>query len=324
MGEFGPPSLTADGGLPGIGGQIAVDATSSVTLVGMFSGPVDGPHRVGYVLRIDAGGNVVFSHTYPLKVPTLLGVQPDGSASILFLDYGALGCAVAGTCDGGGPEAGIDYYSLVQLDGAGTEVGRHSLPWVPGLLNSGTTPLDPAVDPAGLLWGLGFDDAGPALQRFTQSGVPLWSQPVPGGANLALGPAGGVVYAYASTSPPTEQFGLFGFDGGASWSRLVPLATAQPGFGDMVVDSTGTIYAAGQVDPRVLAAGDAHWPSDVVGVEVLDPLGHPKGIRAWAGGVDDFYATTAIGVDPSGNAVIGGYSSDADGGYSLFMVKLGP
>jgi hypothetical protein len=34
--------------------------------------------------------------------------------------------------------------------------------------------------------------------------------------------------------------------------------------------------------------------------------------------------SAAVGVDPGGNAVIGGYSTDDDGGYSYFIVKLGP
>ena len=87
-------------------------------------------------------------------------------------------------------------------------------------------------------------------------------------------------------------------------------------------DSTGNVYAAGQVWPRALPSGGPSWPSNVVGVEVLDPQGLPQGIRAWASGTNDYYR--AFAVDPSGNAFIGGDFSDDDGGFSYFVVKLAP
>jgi hypothetical protein len=130
------------------------------------------------------------------------------------------------------------------------------------------------------------------------------------------------VYSLNDTSRQ-ETFGLVGLDGGLAWSATLPLATSAPSFHDVAIDSTGRVYAAGQVDPRALPPGDVQWPTNVVGVEVLDPLGKPQGIRAWTGGADETYGWTAVAVDPSGNAVIGGYSVD-DGGYSYFVVRLGP
>jgi hypothetical protein len=333
MREFGgPPGSTEDGGFPSINGSIAVDATSSVTLAGEFNGPVDlgaGPldgYQVGYVLRLDASGNVVFSHTYPANFPSLIGVQPDGSAAFLFFDYAAFGsayaCWVGNDCDGGVPEAGTDYYSFVELDATGAEVARDSFPGFPGTAFGGSTFADVSLDPAGMLWAIdNYADAGPSVERLTPFGVPIWSQPTDA-ADLVLGPAGGVGYSFSASS--NETFEAFGFDGGESWSRTVLLGTSQPAFRDVAVDSTGTIYAAGQVDPRALPPGDAQWPSSVVGVEVLDPLGRLQGIRAWTGGSNDYYGYQAVGVDPNGNAVIGGYSTDDDGGYSYFIVKLGP
>jgi hypothetical protein len=59
-------------------------------------------------------------------------------------------------------------------------------------------------------------------------------------------------------------------------------------------------------------------------VEVLDPLGIPQGVRAWLGGTADHFGETAIGIDPVGNAVFGGYSMDQNGGSSYFLVRLAP
>lgn len=332
--EFGAPP-TADGGYPSIGGGLAaVDDSSNVTLAGTFDGPIDlggGPldgYQVGYVLRLDASGNVVFTRTYPGDFPGMVGVQPEGGpTSLLFFDYGAfegyLTCAL-NHCDAGLLEAGLNYFSFAQIDSAGTEITRHSFPGVPGTTGiSPPTFTDMRMDSTGTLWAIdNLADAGPSVERLTQFGVPIWSQPT-GTADLVLGPKGGVVYSF---SDPTldETFSLYGFDGGASWTNALRLGVSAPFAGNVAIGPSGMIYSAGQVDPRALPPGDAQWPSSVVGVEVLDPLGRPQEIRAWTGLSNDLYGTGGVGVDPSGNAVVAGYSVDEDGGYTYFVVKLGP
>ncbi len=316
MREFGEPPGGAGAELSP--GSIVADPTSSVTMTGVSIGPVDlgaglvNGYELGFVLHLDADGSVVYSHAYPSDFPTMIGVQADGSAALLFFDYGAFECSLNSSfCDGGVPaEAGSGFYSFVQLDPTGSEVARNSFPGFPGVQGLGPgTFTDPSLDPAGMIWAIDNDaDAGPSLQRLTQTGEPLWSQAT-GSADLVLGPAGGVVFSESNT-PPLETFDLFGFDGGLSWTQTTRLASGVPASRDVAVDPTGAIYVGGQPS------------TGMVGVEVLDPQGRPQAIRAWGTGGSYYYR--AFGVDPNGNAIVGGDSFDADGGFSYFLVKLGP
>jgi hypothetical protein len=309
-------------------GTLAAAPSSGAVLAGTFNGAIDfgasadaGPdagtesgYEVGYVLRLDADGNPIFHRSTPADFPSVVGVAADDTAWLLFFDYGAFECtADPSLCDGGAPDSGLEFYSLVQIDPAGSELSRRPFPGFPGVVGLGpATFTDLALDPTGTIWAIDNDaDGGPAVQRLTTSGVALWSQRV-GTSRLALGPTGGVDFAQSGTTPATQTFSAFGYDGGVAWTRTEPAASALPGAQDFAVDPAGNLYLAGST---------AFDPSGQVGVEVLDPGGGPRDIRVWAGATGQSYSS--FGVDRSGNAVLGGEIVD-DGGVSVFVVKLAP
>jgi hypothetical protein len=320
MREFGGSGTATE--TPEIVARIAVDATSSVTIAGSFNGPIDfgqGPvhgYQVGFVMRLDAAGHTVFDHEYPLVFPGTVGVKADGTAAILFFDYGAMECSLNhGLCDGGTPpDAGLEFYSLAFIDATGVEISRNHFPGSPAV--TGLAPAtfsDLALDPAGTIWGIdNATDGGPSVQLLTQAGSLLWSH-LAGGYALTLGPAGGLVYGMSSSAPgASEKFELYAPDGGLSWKTTLKLATGYPSEADMGIDSTGAIYAAGSIA----------LPDRPMGVEVLDPQGRPQSVRAAVIPGDSYYRTSAV--TPGGTAVIAGDVYDADGGLSYFLVELGP
>jgi len=60
-----------------------------------------------------------------------------------------------------------------------------------------------------------------------------------------------------------------------------------------------------------------------VEVQVFDPYGQPDGVRMVTGpSINSLY--TALGVDPSGDAVVAASLDYEDGGFDFMLVKLGP
>jgi len=342
MREFGAPPGTTGAATQqtSLSARIAVDATSSVTLLGWSSGPVDlgsGPvdasgGDVSFVMRIDSGGNTVYTRTYSAfdSPATILGVHPDGSAAFLFFDYLAYTCLLSPvSCDGGGPpEAGTYGFSFVQLDPTGSEVVRQPFPGFPaisGSAGSSATFTDLSLDPDGMIWAVdNYTDAGSSVQRLMPNGTPLWSRPPRSGAGspeVVVTAAGGLVFCL-DHGGGRETFELVGFDGGLSWARSTALATTEPVAGDVVVDPKGAIYFAGQLVPPPSAPPNTPSPLTVFGVQTLDSQGRNVALREWTtGGKDDY---RALGVDSNGNAIVGGDAVDGDGGISYFLVKLGP
>ena len=311
--------------------NMMVDATSSVTLTGTFVGPVDfgagplGGYQVGFVLHLDAGGNVTYLDTYPSVFPTLLGVGTDGSVALLLYDLGAFECSMASGnpafCDGGNlAEAGSSFTSFVQLDPSGSEVARRSFNY-PGASTGLDSSHDLSLDPGGVIWAIdNYADAGPLVERVTEDGVIISSQPTGPGSNLILAPTGAVVFL-PNTSTAAEMFELFGLDGGVSWTQDLDGGPLPQSAHDVAADPTGAIYVGGQVSSGPPGA-NAQSPNNVIGAQTLNPQGQPQGVRRWAAAGEHYYR--ALGVDPHGNVIIGGESLDLDGGSSYFLVKLGP
>jgi hypothetical protein len=105
-------------------GNIAVDATSSITFAGWFIGTVDlgagvtasaGELPEGFVMRLDTDGNVVFRNLYTLIEPRVVAVDGSGTATILSSALNPLYATV--------------QYALVQIDASGNQVS--SVPYTP-------------------------------------------------------------------------------------------------------------------------------------------------------------------------------------------------
>ncbi len=58
-------------------------------------------------------------------------------------------------------------------------------------------------------------------------------------------------------------------------------------------------------------------------MEVLDPTGVPRSVRAWSRSFTSV-GLDSLAVDPQGNAVVVGAYESADAGEGYFVVKLGP
>lgn len=336
--EYGTPA-TAPMPVPS-GLNLAVDATSSLTVTGTFSAPmnfgaglVDAQQATGFVLRLDPEGNVVFQYDYPGVNVWILGVDSSGTATLMFqgdecpyLD--------AAACEGPPADAGLLQFSVVQLDSTGTTLMEKpfpgvSAPTVPGppvdffssVETAGAPTYEPLLlAPSGTLIALTPGTTGvplyPSLQSLTLDGRVLWARPA-AWDYAALGPAGVVAYTWSAEQAdgPAPQLQLIAYDGGVSWSEGLGSPPQNPGSGGnwLAVDPGGSIYIAGMT-------ATSHY---VPVVEVLDPQGNLKAWRAMGAAADG----NAFLVDADGNfisiAAIG--SSSGQGNLPTYsLTKLAP
>jgi hypothetical protein len=303
MREFGEPQ---DGGATSMNGNIAVDATSSITFTGWFVGTADlgagatssaGDLPEGFVMRLDTDGNVVFRNLYTLIEPHVLSVDGTGTATILSTAIDPISATV--------------QYAFVQIDASGNQVASQTYTSSDGYA--------PAVVAAygGTLW---TSHAG-SLAALTTSGSTLWSVPFPdsGVSSFAAGPQGLVGVGATASGEVVQAFG----DGGAIVSTTVNgLPPDAPEAAQVAVGSTGTIYVGGTLPDPTQPPADAECCVDHVGAQVLGSGGQLQTLRIWQQG--DFAMFGALAVDPSGNAFLGGPLGSFDGGFGYYLVKLGP
>ncbi len=303
MREFGAPQ---DAGATSMNGNIAVDATSSITFAGWFVGTVDlgagatpsvGELPEGFVMRLDTDGNVVFRNLYTLIEPSVLSVDSAGTATILSAALDPISVTVK--------------YAFVQIDASGNQVASQTYASSDGIA--------PAIlaSYGGTLWA---SHAG-SLAALTTTGSTLWSEPFPdsGVAWFGAGPQG-LVGVGATTSGEVVQ--AFGDGGGVVSTTVNMLPSNAPEATQVAIGSTGTIYVGGTLPNPAQPSPDAECCVDHVGAQVLGPSGQLQTLRIWQQG--DFAMFGALAVDPSGNTFLGGALGSFDGGFGYYVVKLGP
>ncbi len=313
--EYGTPSTAAMPVPSGL--NLAVDATSSVTVTGTFSSPmnfgsglIETQQSTGFVLRLDPDGNVVLQNDYPGSTVWILGVQADGTSTLMF-DGDECPYLDAATCDAPAADGGATQLSVVRLDSTGAVITENGFPGssAPSLMgpptdffSTGPEPftvgpvmLDPAGTLVALTPGTGVP-LFPVLQGLTLDGGVLWSRTA-GWTYSALGPAGVVAYEgidLGENRGPASQLQLIAYDGGVSWTELLgsPPETTQPNGSTanwLAVDPNGFIYIAGMT-------ATSHY---VPVLEVLDPQGAVKAWRAM--GAAEY--SNAMSVDANGNLI---------------------
>jgi hypothetical protein len=315
----------ADAGASFASAQLTVAADSSVLLAGAFygtidfgTGPVDGGPDDGlgrgFLERLAPDGSPVYLNTYGKSFPGVLSPDSAGLTSLLVFDYAAYLCGnEVGCADGGAQDGGASSHYFVQVDAAGHEVSRRPFAYSPE--GPGHGAVGESLDSDGGVWIL--ENQGGGIQRLTESGDVLWQQPTSGFA-FGLVPSGGVVLESVSKgSLTTETLRAFGFDGGALWMQSTTVPAAAGDVLYMAIGPAGTIYVGGG------AAASPQVPEGGVAVQVFDSLGHLGGLRV-APGNFSLLGYTALGVDPSGNAVVATSLDYEDGGFHFALVKLGP
>ncbi len=338
---------------------LGVDGASNVTILGAYQGAVDlgtgtidpGTPDQGdaFILRLDADGDLVFSkRILTQRVDALIGVAD------LAVDTGGVSTIAMQTMGdtdfGNGPDLTVAAGDttlrsyLVQFDGRGNVVFRKALS---AIASSVDKIVNLAPDPSGGLWAAGTtgaegdsgNESQPVTLLLTSSGALTWVQPGPGIAPfetaIAAGPLGAVELTGFDIRPTGEPDGImlraYSLDGTSPWTRSV-VSTSSAGYSNappyrgLVVDRNGQAIAAaaftdtlnpGEAVPIVSAGGlDLQFQS-------FDPQGRLLSQGRWGGpGYDQF---GGVGVDPAGNVVLAGSTSQLGGSDNVsrfFVVKL--
>jgi hypothetical protein len=225
---------------------IRTDAASNVTILGTFFGEVDlgagpvsatGAGDSGFLLRLDAQGNTVFSKTLASEfadamTPYDLAVTADGISTIAVnagndTDFG-------NGRDAGGGGAFQTHYYLVQFDAAGAELFQITANQISPDLDE---VLQLATNPTGALWATGWSptatnmgDRKPIFVGLTASAGFDWVDDG-GGSPLVAGSPNGVVLLDTSGDPDVEQQTLQGYrsDSGVPTRRATWSSPGAPG-----------------------------------------------------------------------------------------------
>jgi len=340
MRDFGTNS-TVDGSLA-VSSGIAVDANSNVTVLGVFMGSVDlgagptsdlpifndgGPGRGaynGFLLRLDAAGNMVFSKVFPSSLPSSLAVSPSGVSTVL-ADGGS------GTDFGNGPVPGtnpstVNHY-FVQFDGSGAVLREEAL------LGSYTSLTS---DPGGGLWALGYvdTDAGlvQSLIRLTSIGDFVWSRLLgPDGGSFAVNGTGEVVFSSSGpyASPLYETVTNYSSDGTPTSSQIATVDYSAESIAEQVLlDGNGNTFVGGNFEGTLTVYEDGSFsqtntPSGA-GFQRFDSSGILRSVTVWSGENSVF---GAIGAAPNGNVMVAGRTVQGGSGSSpvtVFLVRFVP
>lgn len=322
---------------------IATDSASNVTILGSFTGSVDfgaGTLTVpggsttlnGVLLRLDSTGATVFSRQFATTgsgtQTTLfdLAVTPSGVSTVALQTD-------SDTDFGSGPDSasllvGAMWNNyVVQFDGTGKVLFRET---VPSINSSVASIYDLATNESGFLWTMGVEASlfAPSVvapqsvtMGVTASGAFAWQEADAAAPVSAAGPGGAVGLEVGGSSMTLQAFAS---DGTSPWTTSTPIAGSALGEG-LTVDATGDPVVVGDFrgtvtfgsTPALTSAGGQD-----VDVQVFDPTGHLLSASAW--GTPDDDEPGGIGVDPAGNLLVAGSSSQSGVGATsrVFFVKL--
>jgi hypothetical protein len=322
---------------------IATDTASDVTILGSFTGsvdfgagtltvPADPPVLNGVLLRLDSNGATVFSRQFVTKGSGTqttaydLAVTPTGISTIALQTD-------SDTDFGSGPDStslllGATWNNyLVQFDATGQVLFRET---VPSINSSVASIYDLATNASGFLWTIGIAASivSPSVvspevltMGVTASGAYAWQEADASGPPIAAGPGGAVELEVGGSSMTLQDFAS---DGTSSWTTSTPIAGSALG-GNLIIDATGDPVVVGYFRGAVTFGSTAPLTSiggQDVDVQVFDPTGHLVSASAW--GTPDDDEPGGIGVDPAGNLLVAGSSSQAGVGATsrVFFVKL--
>ena len=321
---------------------LAVDAQSNVTIVGWFGGTVDlgaGPvsplnpsGTETFVLRLDAGGKVVFSKVFTTRQidaawPYGVAVTPDGSSYIAL-------AAANDTDFGGGVDLGdvlsghamLDY--LVRLDASGNLVFRKTTTQVSSPVEE---ILEVASDGAGNLWGTAvLQNQQQVLIGISPDGAATWTQDSGPIASIVARTSGLVSLASPENLATLKAYAP---DGTSPWTSMLPESSY--GSDLLAADAVGLLASGGQVwGPYAANAPTAAEVSPLpsaggldIGFQAFDARGQVVSQGSWGGPEDDYFS--GVGVDPAGDIFLAGYTEPVSQDYTpgdfverVFFVKL--
>jgi hypothetical protein len=322
---------------------IATDAASNVTILGSFTGSVDfgaGTLTVpagsttlnGVLLRLDSNGATVFSRQFVTTGSGTqttaydLAVTPSGISTIALQTD-------SDTDFGSGPDSasillGATWNNyLVQFDATGKVLFRET---VPSINSSVASIYNVATNASGFLWTIGVAESlfSPTVvspqvltMGVTASGAFAWQQADASAPPIAAGPGGAVELEVGGSSMTLQDFAS---NGTSPWTTSTPIAGSAGG-GNLTIDATGAPVVVGDFQGTVTFGSTPPLTSaggQDVDVQVFDPTGHLVSASAW--GTPDDDEPGGIGVDPAGNLLVAGTSSQSGVGATsrVFFVKL--
>jgi hypothetical protein len=226
-------------------------------------------------------------------------------------------------------------YDLVQFDTTGKVLFRETVPSINSSLNS---IFGLVTNASGFLWATGSQsmplnlnvtNLTPLTAGITSSGGFGWEQTDTRDAQIAASPNGAIqliVNPPNSMETASESLQALASNGSSAWTTSTPMSSNAPQGGDFIVDSSGNPLIAAMFQgtvtfgsaPAVTSAG-----ADDIVYQVYDGAGHLQSVGSWGGPNEDNLG--GIGVDPAGNIVMAGSTSQTTsslGTSSVFFVKL--
>ncbi len=281
---------SSDGGSTQVGG-IALDASGNIFLTGSFSGTTSFDAGRSAALTSGSGGTDGFLAKY------------DSAGNYLWAE------SLSGE--------GVDQGNALAVDGRGNAVVVGSY--------TGATSLTTTTNVRTPISALTGEQSGAFVAKFGPNGSLLWADGFVGsrpeyGAHVALD-ASGNVYAggiyqgtitigATSLSVPGRASSAFvtkiDESGAVQWATGFG-GTANTSSGGLVVDSTGSVYAAGTFKSPANFGGIALAPSGSYSDGYVTKLS-PQGAGVWAehfSGTNNLYVT-GLGRDAVGNLYLGG------------------